>query len=430
MAFAPSGPLTGSARVPGDKSISHRALMLASLAVGRSRIHGLSDGNDVESTISALRAMGVRIEIGPDRGWMVDGVGVGGLLQPERAFDLANSGTSARLLMGLVASHPIRAVFTGDSSLSRRPMDRVAEPLRRIGARIETAPGGRLPLLVQGLAPALPRRHRLEIPSAQVKSALLLAGLNAPGITELVETAPTRDHLERMLALFGADIERNGDRILLRGEPELRPQTLTIAGDTSAAAFLAVAALVVPGSEIRIEGVGINPLRIGLYEVLAEMGADIAFEARRDQSGEPVADLIVRHSALTGCEIPPEIAPRMIDEYPILFVAAAFADGITRATGLAELRTKESDRISAMAEGLRAVGAGVEESEAGLSIRGSGGGRLPGGATIAARRDHRVAMSFAVAGLHSSEPIGIDDMSMIATSFPGFVSALERLTAR
>ena len=430
MAFAPSGPLTGSARVPGDKSISHRALMLASLAVGRSRIDGLSDGNDVESTISALRAMGVRIETGPDGGWMIDGVGVGGLLQPERALDLANSGTSARLLMGLVASHPIRAVFTGDSSLSRRPMDRVAEPLRRIGARIETAPGGRLPLLVQGLAPALARRHRLEIPSAQVKSALLLAGLNAPGITELVETAPTRDHLERMLELFGACIERHEDLILLRGEPQLRPQTLNIPGDFSAAAFLAVAALVVPGSEIRIEGVGINPLRIGLCEVLAEMGADIAFEARRELSGEPVADMIVRHSGLRACAVPPEIAPRMIDEYPILFVAAAFADGVTPAGGLAELRVKESDRIAAMAEGLRAVGVGVEESEDGLSIQGSGGGPLPGGATIAARRDHRVAMSFAVAGLHSSEPIGIDDMSMIATSFPGFVTVLERLTAR
>ena len=427
----PRGPLLGTAHVPGDKSISHRALMLAALAVGRSRIEGLSDGGDVLSTIAALRAMGARIELDRDGVCTVDGVGLGGLLQPDRALDMANSGTSARLLMGLAASHPIRAVFTGDASLERRPMDRVAEPLRRIGARIHAAPGDRLPLVVEGLYPALPRRHRLEIPSAQVKSALLLAGLNTPGTTEVIETAPTRDHLERMLKRFGADIEVGEDRIRLRGEAELSPQDLSIPGDASAAAFLAVAALIVPGSEIRIEGVGINPRRTGLYEILAGMGADIAFENRRERSGEPVADLVVRHSALKACTVPPEIAPRMIDEYPILFVAAAFADGVTYAHGLAELRAKESDRIAAMAEGLEAIGAvKLETSADGFAIRGNCGRRLRGGATIAARLDHRVAMSFAVAGLHAEEPVGVDDMAPVQTSFPGFAAALERLSDR
>ena len=427
--FAPGGPLLGTVRVPGDKSISHRALMLAALAVGRSRIQGLCDGGDVLSTVAALRAMGVRIERDADGGCTVDGVGLGGLLQPDRALDMANSGTSARLLMGLAASHPIRAVFTGDSSLVRRPMDRVAEPLRRIGARIHAPPGDRLPLVIEGLCPAVPRRHRLEVPSAQVKSALLFAGLNTPGVTEVVEAAPTRDHLERMLKLFGADIEAGDGRILLRGEPELGPRDLSVPGDASAAAFLAVAALIVPGSEIRIEGVGVNPRRMGVYEILAEMGADIAFENPRERSGEPVADLIVRHSTLKACTVPPELAPRMIDEYPILFVAAAFADGVTRARGLAELRVKESDRIAAMAQGLEEIGAvRIEADEDSFAIRGSAGGMLPGGATIAARLDHRVAMSFAVAGLRASEPVGVDDMTAVATSFPGFAAALERLT--
>lgn len=420
-------PLRGTIAVPGDKSISHRALILSALAVGQSRLENLNDGRDVGATIAALRAMGARIEAGADGAWAVDGVGVGGLLQPEAALACANSGTTARLLMGLAASHPIRAEFTGDASLSRRPMGRVADPLRRIGARIDR---DALPLAVAGAYPAMPTRHRLETPSAQVKSALLLAGLNTPGITEVIETVPTRDHLVRMLGLFGAEIESDGERIALRGEAELRPQQMAIAGDASAAAFLAVAALVVPGSEIRIEGVGVNPTRTGLYEVLKEMGADLAFENARELANEPVADLIVRHSALAAIEVPPEIAPRMIDEYPILFIAAAFASGCTRAHGLAELRLKESDRIAAMAAGLRALGVTATEGADSLAVAGSGGDPLPGGATIEARLDHRVAMSFAVAGLHARKAVGVADMDPIETSFPGFCAALAGLSAR
>jgi len=413
-------PLKGKVQVPGDKSISHRALILAALAVGESRIEGLNDGSDVRSTIAALRTMGARIEAGADGAWAVHGVGVGALVQPRAPLDLGNSGTSARLLMGLVASHPIRAEFIGDASLSRRPMDRVAAPLRRIGARI---PGDRLPLTVEGLYPAIPMRHRLEMPSAQVKSALLLAGLNTPGVTEIIAPAPTRDHTERMLRLFGAEIEAQGERIALRGEAELQPRHLVIPGDISAAAFLAVAALIVPGSAIRIEGVGVNPTRTGLYDMLRKMGADIAFSNPREVSGEPVADLEARHSALTGIEIPPELAPRMIDEYPILIVAGAFARGVTRAHGLAELRFKESDRIAALAPlGARAEGDG-------LVITGSGGEPLPGGLTIDPRHDHRIAMAFAVAGLRSREPIGVADMACVETSFPGFTTALRALGA-
>jgi 3-phosphoshikimate 1-carboxyvinyltransferase len=423
-AFSPRGPLRGTARVPGDKSISHRALMLAALAVGRSRIEGLNDGSDLASTRAALRAMGARIEADADGICSVDGVGVGGLLQPAAPFDLGNSGTSARLLMGLVASHPIRAEFTGDASLMRRPMDRVAAPLRRIGARIG---GDHLPLTVEGLSPAIPTRHALDIPSAQVKSALLLAALNTPGLTEIVEAAPTRDHLERMLSLFGADIDCADGRILLRGEAELTPRHLAVPGDASAAAFLAVAALVVPGSEILIQAVGVNPARIGLYDMLREMGADIAFANRREASNEPVADLIVRHGALAGIEVPPDIAPRMIDEYPIFFVAAAFAAGTTRAHGLAELRLKESDRIAGMAAGLRAIGVRVEEDGDALTVHGQGGGPLPGGARIDPGLDHRLAMSFAVAGLNARKAIEVADMAIVDTSFPGFLSALDAL---
>jgi 3-phosphoshikimate 1-carboxyvinyltransferase len=422
--FAPRGPLKGTARIPGDKSISHRALMCSALAVGRSRIEGLNDGGDLRSTRAALQAMGARIETRADGACTVDGVGVGGLLQPAAPFACGNSGTSARLLMGLVASHPIRAEFVGDASLMRRPMGRVAAPLRRIGARIA---GDLLPLTVAGVAPALPIRHVLAIPSAQVKSALLLAALNTPGLTEIVEATPTRDHLERMLFQFGAGIESRDGRIALRGEAELEPQRLLIPGDCSAAAFLAVAALVVPGSDILIPGVGVNPTRMGLYDMLREMGADITLVNRREHSSEPVADMIVRHSALDAIAVPPEIAPRMIDEYPIFFIAAAFARGTTRAHGLAELRLKESDRIAGMAAGLRAIGVAVEAQGDALAVHGLGGGPLPGGARIDPGLDHRLAMSFAVAGLHAREAIGIADMSVVDTSFPGFLSALGAL---
>ena len=430
--FGPSGPLAGLAAIPGDKSISHRALMVAAMARGRTRIEGLCAGSDLHSTAAALAAMGVAIAREPG-GWSVDGVGTGGLLQPPCALDMGNSGTSARLLMGLVASHRVTAAFTGDASLGRRPMDRVIAPLGRIGADIAAAPGGRLPLIVRGACPAVPRSTRLGIASAQVKSALLLAGLNIPGVTEVIEPAATRDHSERMLRLFGAEIEVDpspgGRRIALRGESELSPHDVAIPGDPSAAAFLIVAALIVPGSELRIHGVGVNRMRAGLFDILTEMGADLIFSNRREQSGEPVADLAVRSSALRGVAVPPALIPAMIDEFPAFFVAAAFARGESRAHGLAELRVKESDRITAMARGLHAIGAAAQESDDGLVIQGSGGAPLAGGAVIASALDHRIAMSFAVAGLHCREPLTIDDMRPVDTSFPEFAATLAGLLA-
>lgn len=431
MSFAASGPLAGHARVPGDKSISHRALMLSALAVGESRIEGLLEGEDVLATAAAMRAMGATIERHGDGCWTVAGVGVGGLLQPDAALDMGNSGTSTRLLMGLVASHPITATFTGDASLSRRPMARVIEPLSRMGAEVTASPGGRLPLMLRGACPAVPISYRLPVASAQVKSAILLAGLNTPGITEVVEPVPTRDHSERMLAGFGAELsveQVDGVRhIRIRGEAELRPQSITVPGDPSSAAFPVVAATLVPGSAVTIENVGINETRSGVYTALKLMGAHISFANLRDVGGEPVADLVVRHAPLSGIEVPPELAPSMIDEYPILFVAAALAQGRTVMRGIEELRVKESDRIATMAEGLRAIGARVEELPDGLIVDGTGGEPLPGGATIASHLDHRIAMSFAVAGLVAARPVTIDDMAPVATSFPGFTALLAGL---
>jgi 3-phosphoshikimate 1-carboxyvinyltransferase len=426
--FSASGPLRGEARVPGDKSISHRALMIAAMAVGESRIEGLSEGGDVRSTTAALRAMGVGIERdGAD--WIVRGVGTGGLLQPRAALDMGNSGTSARLLMGLAASHRLTAAFAGDASLSRRPMGRVIRPLAHLGADIAASPGGRLPLILRGACPALPLEHRMDVPSAQVKSAVLLAALNTPGETRVIEPVATRDHSERMLKAFGAEIAVEGALIRLRGEAELRPRTVRVPGDPSAAAFPLVAALIVPGSELAVTSVGMNPGRTGLFEVLREMGADLAVSNARETGGEPVADLVARHSPLRGVDVPAELAAAMIDEFPILFVAAAFAEGTTRTRGLGELRLKESDRLAAMAEGLRAIGARVEEAEDGLVIHGSGGEPLPGGAVIDPRLDHRIAMAFAVAGLHCRAPIEVADMSAADTSFPGFAALLESLAA-
>jgi len=431
MSFARSGPLKGRVRVPGDKSISHRALMLSALAVGESRIEGLLEGEDVLATAAAMRAMGATVERGSDGAWTVAGVGVGGLLQPETALDMGNSGTSTRLLMGLVASHPITATFTGDASLSRRPMGRVIEPLSLMGADVTASPGGRLPLMLRGLCPAVPISYRLPVASAQVKSAVLLAGLNTPGITEVIEPVPTRDHSERMLRGFGAELtveEIAGVRhIRMSGEAELRPQHITVPGDPSSAAFLVVAALTTPGSAITVENVGINPTRAGLYEVLRMMGAELAFTNQREVGGEPVADIVACFSDLTGIEVPPELAPSMIDEYPILFVAAALASGRTVMRGLEELRVKESDRIATMSEGLRAIGARVEELPDGLIVEGTGGESLRGGAVIASRLDHRIAMSFAVAGLNSLAPVTIDDMAPVATSFPAFTELLDQL---
>jgi 3-phosphoshikimate 1-carboxyvinyltransferase len=426
--FSASAPLRGEARIPGDKSISHRALMLAAMARGRSRIAGLSQGGDVGSTAAALRAMGVRIEPAGEA-WTVDGVGTGGLLQPRMALDIGNSGTSARLLMGLVASHPITAAFFGDASLSARPMGRVIPPLSRLGADFAASPSGRLPLLLRGACPAVPLEHRMEVASAQVKTAILLAALNTPGVTTVIEPVPTRDHSERMLKAFGAEIVVEGERIGLRGEAELRPRDVAVPGDPSAAAFPLVAALLVPGSEVRIANVGVNPGRAGLFQVLREMGADLALSNSRETGGEPVADLSACASRLRGVDVPPELAPSMIDEFPILFVAAAFAEGTTRTSGLGELRVKESDRLAAMAQGLRAIGARVEAQADGLTIHGSGGEPLAGGATIDPRLDHRVAMAFAVAGLHCRRPVIVADMAAADTSFPGFAAMLAGLAA-
>ena len=433
-AFKAEAPLNGRIAVPGDKSISHRALMLSALAIGESRIEGLLEGEDVLATANALRAMGVTIARDEQGTWGVHGVGVGGLLQPEQALDMGNSGTSTRLLMGLLASLRLTVAFTGDASLSRRPMGRVIDPLTRMGADFTPSPGGTLPLMMRGACPAIPIEYRLPVASAQVKSAILLAGLNTPGITRVIEPVSTRDHSERMLRGFGArlEIEQDADgarHIALHGEAELTPQRIVVPGDPSSAAFPVVAALLVPGSEIVVANVGLNPTRAGLFTALRDMGADLAFVDERVTGGEPVADIAVRASSLRGIEVPPEIAPSMIDEFPILFVAAALASGRTVTRGLEELRVKESDRLTTMAEGLRAIGAHVEELPDGLVIEGTGGHPLAGGATVAAKLDHRIAMSFAVAGLVSRDAVTVDDMAPVATSFPGFPDMMRTLGA-
>lgn len=421
--------LNGTIRVPGDKSISHRALILGGLAVGETAVHGLLEGEDVLATADAMRRFGARVDRGEDAVWRISGVGVGGLGEPADVIDMGNSGTAVRLLMGLAATHPVTTTFTGDASLRSRPMGRVARPLGLMGARIETREGGRLPATVRGTVEALPITYELPVASAQVKSAILLAGLNTAGRTTVIEPVPTRDHTERMLAHFGCAVEigeQDGKRtVSVTGYPELKGRAIAVPGDPSSAAFFAVAALIVPDSEITIEGVGLNPLRTGLFDTLLEMGAEITVTNRRDEAGEPVGDLVVRSSTLKGVDVPPERAPSMIDEYPILAVAAAVAEGETRMTGIGELRVKESDRIAAMAEGLEACGVRVEELEDGLVVTGGAG--VPGGATVTTHLDHRIAMSFLVLGLVSREPVSVDDDAMIATSFPGFAGLLNGL---
>lgn len=433
----PAGALKGEIRVPGDKSISHRSIMLGALAVGETRVTGLLEGEDVLSTAAAMRAMGASVERIGDGEWSVHGVGVGALLQPESPLDMGNSGTSTRLLMGLVASHPIRASFVGDASLSKRPMGRVIAPLSQMGASFEASDGGRLPLIVRGAFPAVPITYRLPVASAQVKSAVLLAGLNTPGMTTVIEPVPTRDHSERMLKGFGAELDvavaADGARVItIRGDAELKPQTIEVPGDPSSAAFFIVAALVVPGSEILIRNVGLNPTRAGLIEVLRQMGGRIEELNAREVGGEPVADLLVSHSPLKGIVVDPAVAPSMIDEFPVLFVAAAMAEGITLTSGLDELRVKESDRLSAMAAALSLAGAQVEEREDGLVISGTGGGPLAGtpkDAAVVTHLDHRIAMAMAVAGLVSRNGVEVDDTRPIATSFPVFEAMLDGLVA-
>ena len=432
----PAGPLRGTIRVPGDKSISHRALMLSALAVGTSHISGLLEGEDVLATAAAMRSMGAVIERTGAGEWRVDGVGVGGLLQPQAALDMGNSGTSTRLLMGLVASHGITASFIGDASLSKRPMGRVIDPLSQMGADFTASPGQTLPLMLRGASPAVPITYRLPVASAQVKSAILLAGLNTPGITTVIEPVPTRDHSERMLAGFGAELTVETDSegvrtIRIRGEAELKPQTIEVPGDPSSAAFFMVAGLIVPGSGIVIENVGMNATRAGLYDVLRAMGGQIEAVNPREVGGEPVADLRVQYSQLSGITVDPAVVPSMVDEFPVLFVAAALARGRTITTGLDELRVKESDRLSVMAAALTAIGARVTETADGLIIDGTGGepleGAKAGDPPIATHLDHRIAMSMAVAGLVSRDGVEVDDTRPIATSFPMFEQLLAGL---
>jgi 3-phosphoshikimate 1-carboxyvinyltransferase len=409
--------------------------MLSALAVGESKISGLLEGEDVLATAAAMRAMGAHIDRIGEGNWTVNGVGVGGLMQPSGALDMGNSGTSTRLLMGLVASHRLTATFIGDASLSKRPMGRVIDPLSQMGAEFTASPGGMLPIMVRGLVPAIPISYRLPVASAQVKSAVLLAGLNIAGITEVIEPVPTRDHSERMLRGFGADltvdVDADGVRhIRLMGEAELQPQQIEVPGDPSSAAFFIVAALITPGSEVTVTHVGMNPTRTGIYKMLEAMGADLSYSNVREVGGEPVADITARHSVLRGIDVPPEVAPSMIDEFPVFFVAASMAQGRTTTSGLDELRVKESDRLALMATGLKAIGARVEEREDGLVIDGSGGEPLEGGATVTSALDHRIAMSFAVAGQHCYQAVTVDDVSPIATSFPTFELILSELVGK
>ena len=427
------GPIQGRARVPGDKSISHRALILGALTVGETTIGGLLEGEDVLHTADAMRALGARVERSGDGAWRVHGVGVGGFTQPGGVLDFGNSGTGCRLAIGAVAGAPITATFSGDDSLRSRPMQRILDPLLKMGARVlQVADGGRLPLTLQGAVDPIPIVYESPVPSAQLKSAVLLAGLAAPGETTVIEAEATRDHTERLLKHFGAKITskphgEHGRRIVLHGQPELEPANVLVPADPSSAAFPLVAALIVPGSELILEAVMTNPLRTGLLTTLREMGASIEALDKRDDGGEEVAELRIRASALKGVDVPPERAPSMIDEYPILAVAASFAEGITRMRGLKELRVKESDRLAATADLLRVNGVVVEIEGDDLIVHGKG--RPAGNGEVKTHMDHRLAMSALVMGLATENPVRIDDSAFIATSFPGFVELMRAIGA-
>ncbi|WP_375257265.1 3-phosphoshikimate 1-carboxyvinyltransferase [Citreimonas sp.] len=428
-----SGPLKGRAEVPGDKSISHRSLILGAMAVGETRVTGLLEGQDVLDTAKAMRAFGADVEKRGDT-WHVHGVGVGGFAEPGQVIDCGNSGTGVRLIMGAMATSPITATFTGDASLNKRPMARVTDPLALFGARAYGRSGGRLPMTIVGAHDPLPVRYATPVPSAQVKSAVLLAGLNAPGETVVIEREATRDHSERMLAGFGATIATEdsdeGRVITLQGRPELRPQTIAVPRDPSSAAFPVCAALITEGSDVLVPNIGLNPTRAGLFFTLQDMGADLTFENPREEGGEPVADLRARFSPdLRGIEVAAERAASMIDEYPVLSVVAAFAEGQTYMPGVKELRVKESDRIDAMARGLRAAGLRVDEGEDWWRVHGLGFGAVPGGATVETFLDHRIAMAFLVLGLAANAPMRIDDGGPIATSFPIFEGLMAGLGA-
>jgi len=435
----PAAPLSGRIAVPGDKSISHRALMFGALAVGETRITGLLTGEDVLRTAAAMRALGAEVTHDPDGTWRVAGRGVGGLTEPANVLDMGNSGTAARLLCGILASHPIFSVMTGDASLRRRPMRRVTDPLTATGARFVSRAGGLLPLAIEGAREALPLEYRVPVPSAQVKSAVLLAGLNARGTTRVEEPEATRDHTENMLRHFGATVQVEtagaGRVITLRGQPELRAADVVVPGDPSSASFPLVAALLVPGSSVTILSVGLNPLRTGLLLTLQEMGAAVAVTNPRVEGGEPVGDLVVTAGALRGVEVPPERAPTMIDEYPVLAVAAAGAIGTTRMRGLKELRVKESDRLAGTATMLSENGIRVEIDGDDLIVHGTGAGAAPaggapvGGAMVRTELDHRIAMPALVLGLITEQPVRIDDAGIINTSFPGFAALMGQLGA-
>jgi len=429
-AAAPSGPLAGRLGVPGDKSISHRALMFGAIAVGTTGITGLLEGEDVLRTAAAMRALGAEVERTGPGAWRVSGRGVGGLVEPADVLDMGNSGTAARLLLGLLSGHPLFAVMTGDGSLRRRPMKRVTDPLSATGAQFWTREGGRLPLAVRGATDPLPIDYVLPVASAQVKSACLLAGLCAPGTTRVVEREPTRDHTENMLRHFGARVAvedtAEGRVVTLEGQPELVAAPVVVPGDPSSASFPIVAALLVPGSRVVVENVGLNPLRTGLFTSLREMGAALSIENARVAGGEPVGDVVAEFAALRGVEVPPGRAPSMIDEYPVLAVAAAAAQGVTRMRGLAELRVKESDRLAATAALLAANGVRAEIEGDDLVVHGTGGA-IPGGGTVETHMDHRIAMAALVMGLAARSPVAVDDAAFIDTSFPGFAALMNGL---
>jgi 3-phosphoshikimate 1-carboxyvinyltransferase len=433
MTARSAGPLTGRLRVPGDKSISHRALILGALAVGKSRISGLLEGEDVLNTGKAMSALGARVERHRDGIWEIFGVGVGGFREPAAALDFGNSGTGCRLVMGAVAGCPIVASFDGDASLRKRPMKRILDPVALIGARaVAMADGGRLPLTLAGARDPIPIVYRTPVASAQIKSAVLLAGLAAPGATTVIETEASRDHTELMLRHFGAQLVSepdgpHGRRITLQGQPELAAAPVVVPADPSSAAFPMVAALIVPGSDVILTGVMTNPLRTGLITILREMGASIETLETRSDAGESMADFRVRASALHGVEVPAARAPSMIDEYPVLAVAAAFAEGTTVMRGLHELRVKESDRLAATADMLRQNGVAVEIAGDDLIVHGKG--RVPGGGLVATHMDHRLAMSALVMGIGAAAPVRVDDAGFIATSFPGFADLMRALGA-
>ena len=426
-----SSALSGTTKVPGDKSISHRSLMFGALTIGETIVSGLLEGEDVLHTADAMRAMGAKIEKGDDGLWRIFGIGLGGLHQPSEPLEMGNSGTSTRLLMGLIGGHNIKATFTGDASLSVRPMNRVIKPLEQMGVEFEASKGGTLPLTLHGAQDVMATEYELPVASAQVKSAILLAGLNARGKTTVIEGKPTRDHTENMLKAFGVDVttEDLGDgrlAVSVIGEQELQPCAIDVPGDPSSAAFPAVAAAINESSEIELYNIGINERRNGIFKCLQEMGTDIAFKHENTQGGEPVANIMVKGGPLKGIDVPEELVPSMIDEFPVFAMAAACANGTTRMTGLEELRVKESDRLLMVAEGLKACGVDLEMGEDSLTIHGNG--KPPkGGAKIETALDHRIAMSFLVLGSVTDEPIEIDDAAPIKTSFPNFVELMNDL---